>query len=85
MEASMRRYFFDIRDGGNLVRDEEGLNLTTMDAVQNEAAWTLVEMAREDLRAGSGYGADRHLAIEVRDGERAVMRATFSFEVSRLH
>jgi hypothetical protein len=80
----MRRYFFDIRDNGNLVRDEEGLNLATMDAVQNEAAWTLLGMARDDL-AGSGYGADRHLAIEVRDGERAVMRATFSFEVSRLH
>jgi hypothetical protein len=61
----MRRYFFDIRDGGNLVRDEEGLNLATMEAVQDEAAWTLVEMARDDLRAGSGYGADRHLAIEV--------------------
>ena len=37
----MPRYYFDMRDGGGLFRDEEGVELVTMKAVQQEAAQSL--------------------------------------------
>jgi hypothetical protein len=59
------------------------MDLLTMDAVQEEAARALTDMARDEVRSVNGNGA-RHLAIEVRDGEGPVMIATFSFQIKRL-
>ena len=43
----MKRYFFDLRDGDELTPDDEGLELSTMEAVQEEAARSLADMARD--------------------------------------
>jgi hypothetical protein len=42
----MPRYYFDLREDGELAVDEEGLELPTLQAVQIEAARSLVDMAR---------------------------------------
>jgi hypothetical protein len=79
----MARYFFDMRDGDELIADEEGVEFLTIDAVQHEAAHALSDMARDEVRL-TGNGPARHMAIEVRDGDGPVMHATFSFEIKRL-
>jgi len=48
----MRRYFFDMLDGGKVVPDEEGMNLSSY-AVQDEAAYALADMARDQVRASA--------------------------------
>jgi len=80
----MRRYFFDIREGDEFIPDEEGEELSDLDAVQDEAARALADMAKDGLRARHRNGSPRHLAIEVRDEFGPVMLATFSFEIKRL-
>jgi hypothetical protein len=86
----MRRYFFDVRNGHGVIPDNEGMELSTMDAVQDEAAYSLAEMAKQEVRAanatrnGNGNGSARHLAIEVRDGDGPVMRAKFTVDIERL-
>lgn len=78
----MRRYFFDLRDGDEVMTDEEGMELPTLVAVQEEAAHALAGMARDEVPL-SGNGQVRHMAIEVRDGDGPVLRAKFSFETTR--
>jgi hypothetical protein len=76
----MPQYFFDTRDGPELLRDEEGLEL---DGIQQakEAARGLLDLAR-DLIPGS---ESRDLAIDVRDGRNVpLLRAALSFEVAVL-
>jgi hypothetical protein len=80
----MRRYFFDMRDGEEVIPDEEGMELSDMDAVQDEAAYALADMARDDVRENATSGLARHVAIEVRDDYGPVMRAKFSFKIERL-
>jgi hypothetical protein len=58
--------------------------LPTIDAVRDEAAHSLADMARDEVPL-SGNGPARHMAIEVRDGDSPVMHARFSFENKRLH
>ena len=78
----MRRYFFDLHDGDGIVPDEEGLDLPSLDAVQEEAAHALADMARDEVPM-TGNGPARHMAIEVRDGDGPVLHARFSFEIKR--
>lgn len=81
----MRRYFFDFRDGSGLVADEEGIEFPNLEAVQNEAARALTELARDELRKADGSGSPYHIMVEVRDDDGPVMHAKFSFEFKRLH
>jgi len=37
----MPLYYFDLRDDAKLVPDEEGTDLSSMDEIQNEAAYAL--------------------------------------------
>ena len=78
----MRRYYFDLRDGDAVSRDEEGIELPDIEAVQEEAVRALASMAMDRAEAGSGLARD--LAIEVRDNNRPVMGATFRFGIERL-
>jgi hypothetical protein len=55
-----------------------------MEAVQDEAARALSDMARDELRKANGEGAARHMAVEVRDDAGPVLHAKFSFEIKRL-
>jgi hypothetical protein len=84
--ACMRRYFFDLRDEQGIVPDEEGMVFSNLDAVQDEAARTLADIARDEARRIKPPDAlhVRQLTIEVRDDHGPVMHATFSFEIKRL-
>lgn len=62
----MARYFFHVRDGDNLLEDDEqGEELPDLDAVRRQA----IESAREILSeaALSGTAASLHQQIEVAD------------------
>ena len=48
----MPRYYFDLRDGDDLAVDEEGVELRDMELVQEEAARSLADMARDAVRTG---------------------------------
>lgn len=69
----MSRFYFDIRDGAEFVIDEEGLDLHGRRAAEIEAALSLADIARGLDPLASSEG----LAIEVRDINGPVVRATF--------
>jgi uncharacterized protein DUF6894 len=76
----MPRYFFDIRDGEELIPDEEGMELPDLDAAFREAARSLAEispMGRRNVASGQ-------VAIVVRDGSGTVMLDTVLNWPSRL-
>ena len=50
----MSRYYFDLRDGGELVTDEEGIVLGNLGAVREEAVLALADLARETLQNFDG-------------------------------
>jgi hypothetical protein len=52
--ADMALYYFDLRDGEELALDEEGLELRTMRAVQEEAARALSGIAYDAMRLDAG-------------------------------
>jgi hypothetical protein len=73
----MPLYYFDLKDGNGIIPDEEGTELSTMDDVQDEAAYSLSDMLRDEVRVTNGHPLARHLTIEVRDGNGPVLDATF--------
>ena len=79
----MPRYYFDIRNEGNLAIDDEGLEFTDSLAVQEEAARSLADMARDELRSGPTPSKNRHMAIEVRDDDGPLFEVKFTFEIDR--
>ena len=65
----MARYYFDMREGDQIAPDEEGMELRTMEAVQEEAARTLADMARDAIRGRSdGRDTRCRLRSETRPG-----------------
>jgi hypothetical protein len=77
----MKRYYFDIRDGGGFAPDEEGLELPDIEAVQQEAALSLADVARDAVRISR---RNAHLMqIEVRDDNGPVLQARFVFAIDR--
>jgi hypothetical protein len=74
----MSRYFFDLRDGDNLAVDEEGIELPNLLRVQEEAASSLAELARERVIEAVQDGA-QYMAIEVRDQDGPLMKVLFTF------
>jgi hypothetical protein len=80
----MPLYYFDLRKGDELSPDQEGTELSSMDDVQDEAAYALSDMLRNEVRATNGNPLARHLMIEVRDGGGPLLDAKFSFEIKRL-
>ncbi|WP_342732039.1 hypothetical protein [Bradyrhizobium sp. B117] len=72
-------YYFDVRDGNALSVDEEGLTLTNQRAAEIEAALSLADTAKDLPPSASGCG----LAIEVRDADGPIFRATFSSPKAR--
>ncbi|MET4033060.1 hypothetical protein ABIB94_009091 [Bradyrhizobium sp. JR7.2] len=77
----MRRYYFDIREGDEIFLDEEGLELSTIEKVQEEAARSLADMARDAVRTLGGNS--QQISIEVRDDGGPVLQLKFTFEVER--
>ncbi|WP_426615786.1 DUF6894 family protein [Bradyrhizobium sp. McL0616] len=78
----MKRYYFDIRSGEEIIPDEEGLELSTLEKAQEEAARSLADMARDAIR-NEGSGQSHLMAIEVRDDSGPVLDVKFTFEVDR--
>ncbi|NOJ47819.1 DUF6894 family protein [Bradyrhizobium archetypum] len=78
----MRRYYFDLREGDDLAPDEEGLELPSIERVQEEAARSLADMARDAVRRDHN-GADHRMSIEVRDDDGPVLQVRFTFEIDR--
>jgi len=77
----MRRYYFDIREGDEIFSDEEGLELSTIEKVQEEAARSLADMARDAI--GTLGTSSRQMSIEVRDDSGPVLHLKFTFAVER--
>ena len=77
----MARYFFDLRDGEELVVDEEGMELRDMRAAQGEAARALAGFAWDAMRLDGAQG--QQMAIVVRDEHGPMMEVRFSFEIAR--
>ena len=78
----MPRYYFDIRQGDDFAPDDEGLELSSLQAVQEEAARSLADMARDAVR-NKFDGAGHRMAIEVRDDNGPVLQVKFTFEIDR--
>ena len=78
------RYFFDLHEDDRVIADEEGFEFNSMDRVQQEAARSLADMARDAAMISAADPNTLKLAIHVRDqrGE-PVIKASFSFEVVR--
>ena len=76
----MPRYYFDMRDADGLVPDEEGMELDTMKAVQQEAAQTLAYMARDAIGEYPN-GPLGPMAIEVRGDSGPVLQVKFQFSI----
>lgn len=72
------RYYFDVREGASLQTDEEGRDLSSFEAMQEEATLSLAEMA---LDAIGRSGADRRMSIEVRNERGPVLKVNCTFEV----
>jgi hypothetical protein len=51
------RYYFDIREGDDFAPDDEGMELSPIQAVQEEAARSLADLARDAIRH-QGDGAE---------------------------
>jgi hypothetical protein len=79
----MALYFFDIRDGEELIVDYDGTDLSDLEAVQIEAAQSLAEMARHAVWSGAEAKLGRRLGIEVRDGNGPILKAKFTFEIEQ--
>jgi hypothetical protein len=78
----MPRYYFDMRHEDEIATDEEGLELPTIESVQEEAARSLADMARDAVQSHRDV-TRRPMVIEVRDDSGPVLQARFTFEVER--
>lgn len=73
----MARYFFDLFNGDGPVRDEQGQELASREAISREVSRILADIAREEL-PGRGKGL---ISIEVRDESgQPVFTGTLSFQ-----
>ncbi len=87
------RFYFDFVDGADMLRDNEGLEVSGAAAAPKIAALTLVDMAKDITKTivsdvvENGSEVCRHLVIHVRDCDGPVMqvRLTFSLDVQQAH
>ena len=77
----MAVYYFDLRDGDELVVDEEGMELRDMVAAQDEAARSLAGIAWDAMRSDGTQA--QQMAIEVRDVYGPVLEVKFAFVIKR--
>ena len=75
----MARYYFDIRDGKELLRDEEGSEFDSLDAALQGAARSAAEVGTGRLTKGDLSD----VVIEVRDQRQRVATVTASMKIER--
>jgi hypothetical protein len=67
MELAMPVFYFDVRDGQNVLHDQEGTDLPNLAAALTEAHCVARDLAIEELKRGSGVDGRQ---IEILDAER---------------
>lgn len=72
------RYYFDMRDGDQMARDDVGVELRNSAAAHAEAAVALTEMARDFLPTD---GPHRVLGIHVRNASGPQFTVTIKYDV----
>ncbi|HEX2555416.1 MAG TPA: hypothetical protein VHL98_17085 [Microvirga sp.] len=77
----MPLFYFDTREGGKFIPDDEGLEFRDLDAAEQAAAETAAEMGRDRLPSGDS----RDVTVEVRNehGQR-VLTVRVSMEIDRV-
>lgn len=75
----MTRYYFDLRDGGGVALDEEGMEMSDFGAVQEEAVHALADMVRDSIRGDNFH----QFAIDVRDANGPVLEVALAWHVLR--
>lgn len=79
--VALPRFFFDVREGADFIRDREGQVMADLEAAEEEAMRAAASMARDALP----FGRTRSVTIEVSDGEhKPVFCVTVSMELKRL-
>lgn len=78
----MQRFYFDIRDGHEFAKDEEGLMLTGVDAAVSEAKRSLGDITHEVLRDGTHTGT---LSIEIRNDNELIGSVGLTYSVQMQH
>jgi len=67
----MPQYFFHIRDGENLIRDDEGLSLSDLSAAKAEGLMSAADIARQPTYVSDGS------SIEVSDQAGTILDRIF--------
>jgi hypothetical protein len=70
------RFYFDIRDGKDLARDDIGIDLHNVHAARVQATIALTEMAREYLPSDGNH---RNLSIDVRGAEGSLFNVSLEY------
>jgi hypothetical protein len=77
----MPKYYFDIREKGRFVPDEEGTDLPDFEAAEREAAELAASIGRDRLPSSEG----RAIIVEVRNQHRQrVMTVTVTLDIVRV-
>ena len=77
----MAKYYFDLREDGQFMADDEGQDFPDLDAAEHEAAQVAAEISRNKLPKGEA----REIVIELRNehGQR-VLTATVALAIVRV-
>ena len=75
----MPRYYFQIRDGNNLIRDEEGIELPSLEAARAEAILVTREAVRLATLRGERIGMHGVFEITDQSGQTVL---TVNFETA---
>ena len=80
----MPRYYFDLLDGEDFVKNEEGMDLPNISSAQIEATEFLTDMAM-DIATRQSNPLGYPMSIEVRDSEGPLFVLSFTFSSHRKH
>jgi hypothetical protein len=80
----MSRYYFDLLDGEDFVKDEEGMDLPNIGSAQIEATEFLADMVK-DIATRQSNPLGYLMSIEVRDSEGPLFVLSFTFSSHRKH
>jgi hypothetical protein len=80
----MPLYYFDLLDGEDFVKDEEGMDLPNISSAQIEATEFLTDMVI-DIATRQSNPLGYPMSIEVRDSEGPLFVLSFTFSSHRKH
>ena len=72
----MRRYFFDQREGDEMIPDEQGIDLVSLEVMHHEATLALAHLAKDEVRRCTIDAPARHRSY----GRRSPSRLDVSSE-----